>query len=74
VFHALLAGKGRLIAPRAETVVAAAGLVVAFVAVADVEVAASVGLGVALVDDDVADGDSDAEEDPAGRLSCASTA
>jgi acyl-CoA reductase-like NAD-dependent aldehyde dehydrogenase len=40
VFHALLAGNGRLIAPSTVTFVAAAALVVAFVAAADDEVAA----------------------------------
>jgi hypothetical protein len=71
VFHALLAGNGRLIAPRTDTLIAAGGLVVALVAVADVEMAASVGLGVTLVADDAVDGD---EEDSSGRASCAPAA
>jgi hypothetical protein len=68
VFHALLAGNGRLIAPSTLGFVAAAAVVVAFVAAADDEVAA-LGLGVALVGDDVAES---VDEDSAPKLPCAS--
>jgi hypothetical protein len=70
VFHALLAGNGRLMAPRTVALVTAAAPVVTFEGVADDDVAA-LRLGVALVVDDVAEG---VDEDPAPRLSCASAA
>jgi uncharacterized membrane protein len=59
VFHALPAGKGRLIAPLTIAAVALTALVAAFVALADEDTAAALGLGVALVGVDVADGDED---------------
>jgi hypothetical protein len=68
VFHALPAGNGRLIAPSTVTLLAAAALVVAFVAAADDE-AAALGLGVALVGEDVDDCD---EDESTPKLSCVS--
>lgn len=69
VFQALLAGNGRLIDASTPIFVAVLAVVVAFVGPADDEVAAAVGLGVALIDDDVSVG---VDEDSAPRLSCAS--
>jgi hypothetical protein len=71
VFHALLAGNGRLTGPRTAAFVTAAAVVAALVAVADVVLAAAEGLGVGVEGDDDAVG---VDEDSAARLACASAA